>query len=930
MIFTKLNLENFKILGDRNFIFDPGSTLIVGENYSGKSTLLNAILFCLYGVRAISSDSANIPTRGTGSGKASVELWFTHRGKSYRCLRTLNNAKLWEDEKLKAEGASATTVAITDICNLDHKEFKLLVMSVLGETAGLVTYGAAGINALVEKKSGVSFIDAIRKKALAGARKLSHEISVYDRQIKDAITTNLPENVHEKFIQGGRTVVQPWFLKQYEDELRKRSEIEDQHTQKTGMLNSLSFALGKLVRLMDTLNQKENQLRSGSETIQGLQTRIEDFESQRRDLEASITSLPNVNALQEFLMTWDGYEKEVLASRTQLEQLETEVKQVQISCGLNSDREKQLEHVLSQRREEINDLHSQAPSDTALNQAIAQRKHEETEAHNRRCAEAHENSGLLSQKASDLEADYNALKSRNPEYVSWLKAIESVQEALVIAEQQRKDNEQSHQNTSREHQVKLEALERAKEYLSTSVCSACGQELLSVDRKPLLAKLDRCQAEYDTSFAELKLSHEKLGNSISTVESLQCELGQLQDSKLSTFPEEKESLEREISVVTAQLKSAEGTLKSLQNAHEAALDLIETSEQELHASKVSQYGSLVQGKTSEIGRIETDRERVLADKTQLASELKRLEALSCQENSTLQELLLNPPNVPTREKCNEMLLKHSKAAESFSTLNASIEANQESLRQVTFQQDALVKDISKLVREALRESHGANYDLKICDKTSAICVTLHPDRSMEAQRAYLLREEEALRKDLNQLLNSLSEANSKISRLENVWDNLTTLYSRRSLAESSQGTHENLAAILNKRRSTYMVGVWNTILSIATEFCHEATQGDIVCISRSDDDVFHFTRAEDESSFPVAQEASGAQREVIGTGLRLALATVLSGDQPTLILDEPTSGMSDRVAGLFMATLMARDGQIITVTHRKEDSYTACAVIEVG
>jgi len=49
MILRKLNLHNFRNFKDKEFIFNPFLTLIIGENSKGKTNLLEAIYFMIFG-----------------------------------------------------------------------------------------------------------------------------------------------------------------------------------------------------------------------------------------------------------------------------------------------------------------------------------------------------------------------------------------------------------------------------------------------------------------------------------------------------------------------------------------------------------------------------------------------------------------------------------------------------------------------------------------------------------------------------------------------------------------------------------------------------------------------------------------------------------------------------------------------------------------
>ncbi len=89
-MYKKLTLKNFKRHTDLEVTFDSGSTAIVGENYSGKSSVLHGILMALFGVSAVPDGKAAI-TRGE-SRRVKADLEFVVNGIPYEVNRTLSSA----------------------------------------------------------------------------------------------------------------------------------------------------------------------------------------------------------------------------------------------------------------------------------------------------------------------------------------------------------------------------------------------------------------------------------------------------------------------------------------------------------------------------------------------------------------------------------------------------------------------------------------------------------------------------------------------------------------------------------------------------------------------------------------------------------------------------------------------------------------------
>ncbi len=90
MRFEHLRLRNFKPYADADLDLRDGVTVIHGLNGSGKSSLLEACFFALYGARAIDETLDEVVT--TGADEAEVRLRFVHDGDAYEITRELRRS----------------------------------------------------------------------------------------------------------------------------------------------------------------------------------------------------------------------------------------------------------------------------------------------------------------------------------------------------------------------------------------------------------------------------------------------------------------------------------------------------------------------------------------------------------------------------------------------------------------------------------------------------------------------------------------------------------------------------------------------------------------------------------------------------------------------------------------------------------------------
>ena len=136
----------------------------------------------------------------------------------------------------------------------------------------------------------------------------------------------------------------------------------------------------------------------------------------------------------------------------------------------------------------------------------------------------------------------------------------------------------------------------------------------------------------------------------------------------------------------------------------------------------------------------------------------------------------------------------------------------------------------------------------------------------------------------------------------------------------------DLRKYLTKNRDTFTEKVWGSLLAYSSQFVEQATGGAVTAVSR--DDKGNFTYQEDGEIMPI-QAASGLQKAIIGTSVRLALAEAVRSSSSFFLLDEVTAGAADD-ASMAVTNALSQTGlQIIAITHRQADAAVADRVVEL-
>src|SRR5216110_2389061 len=140
MQLLRLRLVNFRQHADTELEFGPGITGIIGPNGSGKTSILEAIAWALYGVQAVRGDKDSIRRLGA-KGRAELEVHLDAH--EYRVKRGLSTAVLHQDGQVIANSLKAVTDKLERTLGMTHDEFfntyftgqkELAVMAALGKT----------------------------------------------------------------------------------------------------------------------------------------------------------------------------------------------------------------------------------------------------------------------------------------------------------------------------------------------------------------------------------------------------------------------------------------------------------------------------------------------------------------------------------------------------------------------------------------------------------------------------------------------------------------------------------------------------------------------------------------------------------------------------------------------------------------------------
>jgi len=130
MRLNSINIKNFRVIRSVNFDFDDQVIGIIGQNGSGKSSIIEAISWALYGNQAARSGKDEIKSEfANPQDNCEVSLSFSINGEKYQVLRRLIGKKehaevqLFRGDDSESVGVKETQKYVGELLGLDWKGF---------------------------------------------------------------------------------------------------------------------------------------------------------------------------------------------------------------------------------------------------------------------------------------------------------------------------------------------------------------------------------------------------------------------------------------------------------------------------------------------------------------------------------------------------------------------------------------------------------------------------------------------------------------------------------------------------------------------------------------------------------------------------------------------------------------------------------------
>lgn len=189
-----LHLKNFMKHEDLEISFSPEATLIVGDNWAGKTTVFHGIRYLLFGAGAVEVPAKQLQRRGAKR-KPEGTLVFSLGRDTYTVIRKATSAKLLKGQDPIASGPANVTIAVEALLNMPSRLFSDLRVSQQDEAAAILTLGVGRLNQIISQITKAELIDRVLERLGSKLQTLEAELGSLPEYDIQALQTQLKSQV---------------------------------------------------------------------------------------------------------------------------------------------------------------------------------------------------------------------------------------------------------------------------------------------------------------------------------------------------------------------------------------------------------------------------------------------------------------------------------------------------------------------------------------------------------------------------------------------------------------------------------------------------------------------------------------------------------------------------------------------------------------
>ncbi|MCP4633180.1 MAG: SMC family ATPase [candidate division Zixibacteria bacterium] len=301
MILRSLKLKNYRRFSDCELEFPEGIIGMLGNNGAGKSTIVEAIAWTLFGNNASRSGKDEIKfTEAPPGEECMAELDFEMDGEYFKVVRILKgvsntgDASMFSGKRLLAKTTKVVNAEVEKLLGMDLRNFRISFFARQKELNALSELKPAERRAHIIKLLGISDIDEAIKFIREDKRKDEAQVEANQRMINSISSSEDAINKEEEGLRelNGRIEkgekVTAERKSSYEislSEFRNISQLKEKHSKTQHECDNIDIKIKNEEKQLDRLKAKAKSLNEYNNKISVIEPQIQNFDELKSRLE---------------------------------------------------------------------------------------------------------------------------------------------------------------------------------------------------------------------------------------------------------------------------------------------------------------------------------------------------------------------------------------------------------------------------------------------------------------------------------------------------------------------------------------------------------------------------------------------------------------------------------------------------------------------
>ncbi|MDZ4679458.1 MAG: AAA family ATPase, partial [Saprospiraceae bacterium] len=303
MILNTLRLANYKQYGSLELEFREGLVGIIGKNGAGKSTIFEAILYCLFG--RDEGNKAHVRS-AFADPKVTVELQldFSIGEVGYRVRREFRGkalavgAEFYKNDVLVAKGVSPVNDELVKVLHMERDAFKRSVFSGQKELSELSDTSGEARKRMVRRMLGLDTLDDAQTRVNTDLRELSSQAAgqrqnLLSDEVMESLKSEMAERDKALETNSVAAKKERQILQDIQGKHRSEKENFDREEARFKRQSALRNELGQveerragLILQQENLKIKQADLQQQKTNLEGMQGEFSGYEAEKKSLEA--------------------------------------------------------------------------------------------------------------------------------------------------------------------------------------------------------------------------------------------------------------------------------------------------------------------------------------------------------------------------------------------------------------------------------------------------------------------------------------------------------------------------------------------------------------------------------------------------------------------------------------------------------------------